>query len=165
MGLSPESWTVPTEDADARKAPVVWLPWFGGAVLGAAAALALFMALPRAQSPVIHGIELSVVTPGTMRGSDSTVLSLSPGTTAFILATALPSDMEAGTRPVLVVIDPFGGRLSETALGAAPWSPPSTQVVLVADPEFAVGDYRVQLEFPGEPEPRVLGGFRIEYSR
>ena len=164
LGLDPGSWPDQTGDLRARRR-VVWLPWIGGAMLGAAAVLALVMALPRAESPAIHGVELSVVTPGTLRGADPVVFPISPDASAFILATALPSGVEAGTRPVLVVIDPAGRRLSETELAAPPWSPPATQIVLLGDPGFAAGDYRVQLEVPGEPSPRNLGAFRIEHSR
>ena len=164
LGLSPGSWSVQIDELAERRG-FVWMPWAGGVLLGAAAVLALVMAVPRGQSPLIHGIELAVVTPTTLRGADPTVLLVSPEATAFILATALPSDIEAGAQPVLVVIDPAGRRLSETGLTAAPWSPPSTQIVLVGDPGFAAGDYRVELEVPGESAPRILGTFRVEHSR
>jgi len=164
LGLSPASWSIQTDELAERRQSA-WLPWVGGALLGAAAVLALVMAVPRAQPPVIHGVELAVVTPTTLRGADSTVLLIPPGAAAFILATALPSDIEAGTQPVLVVIDPAGHRRSETVLATAPWSPPATQIVLMGDPAFAAGDYRVELEVPGEPAPRILGAFRIEHSR
>jgi hypothetical protein len=164
LGMSPVSWGATVVDVDTHRGSA-WMPWVGGTLLGVAASMVLFMALPREQSPVIHGVELDVVTPSAMRGSSSDVLSLSPDTAAFILATALPSDVAAGTRPVLVILDPDGRRLSETELGETPWSRPSTQVVLVADPVFAAGEYSVQLEVPGESAPQVLGGFRIEHSR
>ena len=164
LGLSPDSWSIQTDEL-ARRRQRVWLPWAGGALLGAAAVLALVMALPRAQSPLIHGVELAVVTPGTLRGADPSLLRIAADATAFILATALPSDIEAGSRPLLVVIDPDGRRLSETGLAEAPWSPPATQIVLMGDPGLAAGDYRVELEVPGEPAPRILGTFRVEHSR
>ncbi|RKZ12432.1 hypothetical protein DRQ53_04800 [bacterium] len=163
LGLSPQSWLTAVDEPVSRGARA-WLPWVGGAALGAAAALVLVMGIPRGEAPAIHGIELAVVTPGTLRGTASTVLVVSPDATAFILATPLPSDVEAGVTPLLVVIDPAGQRIAETRLAAAPWSPPSTQLVLVDQDGFAEGEYRVILEIVREPDPWVLGAFRVQHS-
>lgn len=159
LGFDHASWLAPVKSASPRD----WWPWFGGAVLGAAAMFAFMMV--RTPEPGLHGGELQVVSPRAVRGSDLAALELPADARAFLLATALPTNLAAGTVAVLRVIDPAGQPVSETQLAPPPWSPAATQVLLLGDPGFVSGEYRVELVAEGEDSPRDLGRFRIETSR
>lgn len=164
-GYAVDEWLAPVTGvaSSPRTHQRTWLPWIGGSLIGAAAAVALMLGQPHEMS--LHGSELPVITPRVVRGDDGAVLRLGQDAHAFLLATALPTDLPDGIRPRLRVLAPDGSLLSETLLHPTPWSVPSTQMALIGDPGFATGAYAVELIVPGEDSPRSLGRFRIEPSR
>ena len=138
-----------------------WKPWFGGAVLGMAA-MAVFVMLSAPQAPLRQGEYLEVVSPRAVRGAGATTVQLPADAQAFLLAVALPTDVEDGAAAALVLTAPDGRRLLETPVGIAPWERPSTQVLVLADPRFEAGEYAVRLIVGGEDQERDLGSFVIE---
>lgn len=156
-----------------------WRSWLGGIVLGAAAMFALIMithpSLPGLPSPItrtpgpsnskLQGKIIDVVTPQAMRGTNPEPIRLSADATVFLLAVNLPTDVAAGATATIVVFDASSSILSRTTLGPAPWIPPSTQILILGDPHFDVGEYRVELRVEGESAVRSLGRFSIEVER
>jgi hypothetical protein len=141
-----------------------WTPWIGGAVLGAAA-MAAFLLFLSPQQPSLQGETIAVVSPRAVRGEETMLLELDADARAFLLALALPVDVEPGARVMLALLDPHGDSLLQTALAPPPWRPPSTQVLVVAKPRFEEGEYRVRLRISGEDQARELGRFRIAHAR
>lgn len=170
---------VETSSTPHRTGGVDWRGWLGGIVLGAAAMLAFIMftspQLPGRHAPGtsvssppsfhLQGKILEVVTPRAMRGATPEQVELSANTTAFLLALNLPIDVATQATASVVVLDPSSRVLSNTVLAPAPWIPPSTQILILGDPHFSEGEYRVVLRVSGESAARSLGRFRIAVKR
>lgn len=141
-----------------------WTPWFGGAVLGAAA-MAAFLMFASPGGPSLQGARIEVVSPRAMRGAEPPTLGLPSEARAFLLALTLPVDVEPGATASLTLIGPDAEPVLQTSLDPAPWRPASTQVVVLGDPGFEEGEYAVRLQVSGEDRARELGRFRIAHAR